>query len=1113
MNIGSSNFVNNTGSSVISVGSFARVTITGCLFRNNAGNVVNIVGAAMTITGSNFEMNSGIAVALSGNPTVLIDSSHFTGNNRAVDASGVFNFQMQNCFVSDSLYTAVDAHAPVTVNGCNNAKLTSVTFQRTQVISSSAGLYASALSIVGSNSTTLSKCAFLDNTGISCATVLYENIFGATLDLVTFSGNSGNVTAGLYFYQTIPGSLVTITNSYFSNNTALNTVSNGVITVDTGANLTMNNCTFEANSAYNGGALAAYGPLSCSNCHFTQNSATNRGGAVYSNASMVFSNSSFSTNNANQGGALYIYQSDSLTIDSCNLTNNNATNGGAAYVISATYFKMTDVNIENNTAYQGGGLYATNVQTARISSTIFRGNNATAIGGGIFVEFNIADFQIQDGSVTENYAGKTGDGIYLGANVDPYLTITNTFLSNLSPFAFCCAGTPKNNPSLEYCNYPSCSQGCGSTNTSCVCSSSPSLPCSCPPHVTGPYCNTLIEGDCDDPNCPGGCGYDSHFNKICCVNGLHYSAASISCTDQCTDTNCPGGCGYDTLNNKICCVNGSYYVNTTKECTDQCSDPKCIGGCGYDSQYNQICCKLGSRYVNATRKCEDLCFNATCPGGCGYDSRNNKVCCARGLYYVNATSVCAVDMEECTRYPNGGCDRHTSCTNKPGGVICGSCPFLFTGLGNETCTPLCGDKACDKAAGEDCIVCPLDCPSPCGLCGDSQCTTGESCKTCSEDCGPCKELKCPSDCSHHGTCTDGICVCTGNWGGPACDIENLNFTLKVSETEPSFSLLTNATENKIVFGISFKEIAEVDQLDNVINSNNFSNSNFAFTPSNGSSSSELKPTGPCSNCSTSSYVTLSGGISNDQYVANITLPNLATIEIMMWNLESATAVSFADSNSNFPAKTVKLAIQIRNWPFKSIKNSLILYYDAISVGNNDTLGTNVCVKKVEDKNKRLKWVTINNGGVSLYSQYTDSIISDGVKKQVTFELATDYSVSAKIPHFWINTVLDPSFSVLLDASECYIKKSVKIWEIVVPICVVVGILIAVAILFIPNRIRSYFLAKHHKRLREKRLKLINSRSMTSSSELEIIHQPVYEVRTDAGNYSYNMNNQKDAVRL
>jgi hypothetical protein len=80
--------------------------------------------------------------------------------------------------------------------------------------------------------------------------------------------------------------------------------------------------------------------------------------------------------------------------------------------------------------------------------------------------------------------------------------------------------------------------------------------------------------------------------------------------------------------------------------------------------------------------------------------------------------------------------------------------------------------------------------------------------------------------------------------------------------------------------------------------------------------------------------------------------------------EATTLVTFANTTTNYSANTIKMGIQIQNWPFKSLSNSLIVLFSATP----STSDENVCssVDSSEDENDNLKWYTFTINGATLY---------------------------------------------------------------------------------------------------------------------------------------------------
>jgi predicted outer membrane repeat protein len=177
---------------------------------------------------------------------------------------------------------------------------------------------------------------FNNGTGMGLGNPLHADI-----DSCTFEGNSGGgIRSGF-------GATVTITNSSFINNTALE--SGGAITW---ADADVDNCLFVGNTAPSaGGAIAGWG--SVTNSTFTGNSAGKWGGAMNLDGSV--SNCVFRNNSATlHGGA--IYGSGKLT--NVLFVNNSATMGGAIYAVDDTLVVTNSTIVNNEADGTGGGISA-----------------------------------------------------------------------------------------------------------------------------------------------------------------------------------------------------------------------------------------------------------------------------------------------------------------------------------------------------------------------------------------------------------------------------------------------------------------------------------------------------------------------------------------------------------------------------------------------------------------------------------------------------------------------------------------------------------------------------------------------------------------------------------
>jgi hypothetical protein len=125
---------------------------------------------------------------------------------------------------------------------------------------------------------------------------------------------------------------------------------------DTGANVTVDSCTFKGNSASggapSGGAIAQVGgSVFVVNSTFVGNTASGNGGAIGAYGNVVISNSTITGNHATNGGGIGGY---GITVMSSIIAGNSATNSPDAYIFSSAV--SLGYNIVGNTS--GSGLSA-----------------------------------------------------------------------------------------------------------------------------------------------------------------------------------------------------------------------------------------------------------------------------------------------------------------------------------------------------------------------------------------------------------------------------------------------------------------------------------------------------------------------------------------------------------------------------------------------------------------------------------------------------------------------------------------------------------------------------------------------------------------------------------
>ena len=170
----------------------------------------------------------------------------------------------------------------------------------------------------------ISHIIFLNEIGI-----LIQNTSNLSIEGLVFL--SGNTTIGTVALKIIDSNGVWIhkvelgSYSFSKPFTGLHITSSDAITVTS--------CSFEGNTADNGGAVyvTAESNLTLNASTFICNNATRHGGAIYaSESNLALSDNIFSGNTAHNGGALYMIKSN-ITISNDAFTLNRAYDGGAIY--------------------------------------------------------------------------------------------------------------------------------------------------------------------------------------------------------------------------------------------------------------------------------------------------------------------------------------------------------------------------------------------------------------------------------------------------------------------------------------------------------------------------------------------------------------------------------------------------------------------------------------------------------------------------------------------------------------------------------------------------------------------------------------------------------------
>ncbi|MCH2134924.1 MAG: hypothetical protein MK116_14375, partial [Phycisphaerales bacterium] len=211
---------------------------------------------------------------------------------------------------------------------------------------------------------------------------MYNQGSSPTLDNCTFESNSARYGGGMYNNDQSNPSL---DNCTFADNSA--TDSGGGMCNDVNCSPTLTTCTFAGNTAtYYGGGMSNYyhSNPSLDNCTFADNSATDSGGGMYNydSSSPRLDNCTFAGNTATYyGGGMYNEYYCNPTLDSCTFESNSADWGGGMYNYDYSTPGLDNCTIENNSATDTGGGMANDFSTPVLQNSFVCGNIVHTDGG------------------------------------------------------------------------------------------------------------------------------------------------------------------------------------------------------------------------------------------------------------------------------------------------------------------------------------------------------------------------------------------------------------------------------------------------------------------------------------------------------------------------------------------------------------------------------------------------------------------------------------------------------------------------------------------------------------------------------------------------------------
>ncbi|MDR0911143.1 MAG: hypothetical protein LBM96_00905, partial [Methanobrevibacter sp.] len=210
------------------------------------------------------------------------------------------------------------------------------------------------------NSLNFNNCTFINNSATQLNGGAIDCAGNLSIINSKFINNTAENMGGAIHHESNGDStiLFNVEDSYFENNHA---GSHGGAILTWSNNLMIKNSIFINNSASSldyvllGGAIGSFmAKGTVDNCSFENNSA-DRGGAIYGAEKVI--NSYFNNNNAENGSAIYA----SKIVNGSTFINNHASFGGAIYIPTSTGSSINYNRFYNNSGYDLYNLDATNV--------------------------------------------------------------------------------------------------------------------------------------------------------------------------------------------------------------------------------------------------------------------------------------------------------------------------------------------------------------------------------------------------------------------------------------------------------------------------------------------------------------------------------------------------------------------------------------------------------------------------------------------------------------------------------------------------------------------------------------------------------------------------------
>jgi hypothetical protein len=229
----------------------------------------------------------------------------------------------------------------------------------------------------------------------------------------------------------------------------------------------------------------------------------------------------------------------------------------------------------------------------------------------------------------------------------------------------------------------------------------------------------------------------------------------------------------------------------------------------------------------------------------------------------------------------------------------------------------------------------------------------------------------------------GICICSGNWIGAACDIAIRQSNTSIDTTSPQ----ANVSVAAVTFTIAFSEVREV------------------------TSSGKTVKSFPVALSTISSIRTESNGTTSWNY--SVPLTNGAYILACFSTVDDTKIINFANKSFALLPNVLKSSITIFNYPFTAYTNKLNLVF---SLGSNTTSANQVSSTdgqiQMTTSDGHAQYASYTMGGTRLVAKFLSFGVVDGAS--IVVQTSIDVSKNQflmSLPRFSSHGMVDPDFAI------------------------------------------------------------------------------------------------------